>query len=503
MSIIASNNPFPHDPDDNWGTKLDKGGYSGTAQDLFNLIDEISSPDDILVKGKVTKTLNVLSIEAGSFTCRIDQVVITNAGSYSTIIDEAADGYYRIDILVFTKFGTILKIKGPEDIGSAQEPETPEGTLKISFISVFGNVIGNPELPIESGFITKASKSVIKMASAGIVDIYPVDDRSFLSFDEGMLSLKSLNISDSNNLYLGKSYIIRNGTTGSVTLFHNQGSGNFKFNFPNSLDFVLKPGECISMVLRITNYGTYTGFLDYIGTIVDLTGKADLVSGKVPWYQLPSYVDDILEGYLMSNVFYAESSYTNIIPGEAGKVYVDVTTGQKNKQYRYSGSLYVQITNGLIASTDDVPEGSANKYSTAGLVMSYILSGLSFASGSAITAGDTILSALGKLQKQITDLISTVAGKQVLDNQIEINSNGNVQNAWHGQTVLFTASCTITVPASLNNSLMFPFRTLAGVTVTWAITSPFVWETTPSLIYEKTTGHFMRRGSTNTIILDS
>ncbi|AOW09530.1 hypothetical protein [Flavobacterium gilvum] len=92
--------------------------------------------------------------------------------------------------------------------------------------------------------------------------------------------------------------------------------------------------------------------------------------------------------------------------------------------------------------------------------------------------------------------------KQDKDNQVEVSANSNVLNAWHGQTVLFAANCTITVPSTLNNSLGFVFRTLAGVTVTWAITAPFTWETTPSTTPEKTVGHFMRRGSTNTIILD-
>lgn len=105
-----------------------------------------------------------------------------------------------------------------------------------------------------------------------------------------------------------------------------------------------------------------------------------------------------------------------------------------------------------------------------------------------------------------TSLYLHIAGMiayfQKKDSQIEISANSNVLNTWNGQTILFTANCTITVPTSLNNSLMFPFRTLAGVTVTWQITSPFTWETTPTTTTEKTTGHFMRRGSTNTILLD-
>lgn len=90
----------------------------------------------------------------------------------------------------------------------------------------------------------------------------------------------------------------------------------------------------------------------------------------------------------------------------------------------------------------------------------------------------------------------------VYDDQIEVGTNQNVNDLWNGKTVLFTANCVITVPNTLLVKYGFVFRTLAGVTVTWAITAPFAWETTPSTTPEKTTGHFMRRGSTNTILLD-
>ena len=90
----------------------------------------------------------------------------------------------------------------------------------------------------------------------------------------------------------------------------------------------------------------------------------------------------------------------------------------------------------------------------------------------------------------------------VVDSQIEVNSSRNISNIWNGKTVLFTANCTITVPATLLSQFGFVFRTLAGVTVTWAITAPFTWETTPTPTPEKTTGSFMRRGNTNTILLD-
>lgn len=81
------------------------------------------------------------------------------------------------------------------------------------------------------------------------------------------------------------------------------------------------------------------------GTIAytsDLTLKADLVAGKVPAAQLPSYVDDILE--------YADlSSFP--VTGEDGKLYVALDT---NLVYRWSGSTYVEISPSVVPTLDAV-----------------------------------------------------------------------------------------------------------------------------------------------------
>ena len=74
-------------------------------------------------------------------------------------------------------------------------------------------------------------------------------------------------------------------------------------------------------------------------------GLAELDSnGKVPSSQLPSYVDDVIEGYYYNSKFYKESAHTNIITGETGKIYMDLAT---NKTYRWSGSTYVEISPSL------------------------------------------------------------------------------------------------------------------------------------------------------------
>lgn len=65
---------------------------------------------------------------------------------------------------------------------------------------------------------------------------------------------------------------------------------------------------------------------------VELETKADLVEGKVPAAQLPSYVDDVIE-------FDALADFPEA--GERGKIYVALDT---NLTYRWSGSVYVEIS---------------------------------------------------------------------------------------------------------------------------------------------------------------
>ena len=67
-------------------------------------------------------------------------------------------------------------------------------------------------------------------------------------------------------------------------------------------------------------------------------------SGKVPSSQLPSYVDDVIEGYYYNSKFYKEESHTTEITGESGKIYTDLGN---NKTYRWSGTTYTEISASL------------------------------------------------------------------------------------------------------------------------------------------------------------
>lgn len=86
-----------------------------------------------------------------------------------------------------------------------------------------------------------------------------------------------------------------------------------------------------------------------------VNGLAELDStGKVPSAQLPSFVDDVIEGYLSSGKFYKESAHTTQISGESGKIYIDLST---EKTYRWSGSKFV-----VISDTITIGETSTTAY---------------------------------------------------------------------------------------------------------------------------------------------
>ncbi len=71
-------------------------------------------------------------------------------------------------------------------------------------------------------------------------------------------------------------------------------------------------------------------------------------TGKVPAAQLPSYVDDVIEGYYSGGKFYtskdSSGNYSGVINGETGKIYVNLND---SKTYRWSGSAYAVISETL------------------------------------------------------------------------------------------------------------------------------------------------------------
>lgn len=152
-----------------------------------------------------------------------------------------------------------------------------------------------------------------------------------------------------------------------------------------------------------------------------LSTKADLVNGVIPANQLPSFVDDVLEGTYVDPVTFNDLAGNPYTP-EGGKIYVDVNL---NTNYRWSGMLYVTTGGGVSlgetsatayrgdrgkiaydhslsqgnphnTTTSDITEGT-NKYFTDLRVRNTVLTGLVKTNSSNVTNTDTVEVAVGKL----------------------------------------------------------------------------------------------------------
>ena len=122
-----------------------------------------------------------------------------------------------------------------------------------------------------------------------------------------------------------------------------------------------------STQIDMSQYYTKTQTDALLDGKIDLTekgaasGVAELdATGKVPSSQLPSYVDDTIEGYLndVDGKFYADSAYTTEIPGETGKIYVTLDT---ELTYRWSGSIFVEISESLALGETSSTAYAGNK----------------------------------------------------------------------------------------------------------------------------------------------
>lgn len=199
--------------------------------------------------------------------------------------------------------------------------------------------------------------------------------------------------------------------------------------------------------------------------ITNQKGVADGIAtldstGKVPSTQLPSYVDDVIEGYYSSSKFYktkgSDGTYSSEITGETGKIYVDLNT---NKTYRWSGSAYTVISEtlalGTTSSTAFRGDYGNTAYTHANAKGSAFASGLYKITTNAqghvtaataveksditklgIPAKDTTYSVattssnglMSKDDKTKLDGIATGANKTVIDSSLSIDSTNPVQN---------------------------------------------------------------------------
>ena len=138
-------------------------------------------------------------------------------------------------------------------------------------------------------------------------------------------------------------------------------------------------------------------------------------TGKVPSSQLPSYVDDVIEGYLYEGAFYEDAQHTELITPESSKIYVDLST---DKTYRWSGTVYVDVTGasawgeigGNIANQTDLVEALEDNLDEA-----------------SVTAEKMMLETIGRVNKNLLPINKTTTTVAGVTLQFVNNSDGELE----------------------------------------------------------------------------
>lgn len=131
---------------------------------------------------------------------------------------------------------------------------------------------------------------------------------------------------------------------------------------------MLKKGELYRILYRLVENMTdrrklYNFFKKFLGVFTDeselinpdilpnnLGDIMDTSSNVIKSKYLPSYVDDVLEGYYVNGIFYkvrtgdaGSYAYSEPYEPETGKIYVDINTDD-NFTYRWSGNTYIIVS---------------------------------------------------------------------------------------------------------------------------------------------------------------
>lgn len=153
-----------------------------------------------------------------------------------------------------------------------------------------------------------------------------------------------------------------------------------------------------------------------IGTTVEDSLTSDSATSAVSVHQV-KLLNDALANKLDSSAYvqHYRGKYTSLaalqaaIPSGNDGDYAIVDVGAGNDAVYYIWDAQDGwVSGGTISgtTTDDITEGSTNFYFTDSRVRSTFLTGLNLATNAVISATDSVLSALGKLQKQISDILS-------------------------------------------------------------------------------------------------
>lgn len=192
--------------------------------------------------------------------------------------------------------------------------------------------------------------------------------------------------------------------------------------------------------------------------------------GKVPSSQLPSYVDDIIEAYIVSGATALSAGWLSKTDGgsaltpETGIIYVVLTAGEyQNKTFRWGGSTYVEISSSpaqatestagiaAIATQAEVNTGTNDTKFVTPLKLATLLSGNCYcatATNPALTstAGAVTWTISTTLSNQMAIVKNSSTGEEFYPHKVY--GSGSVEISWNSDSNVSAGTYTAIIYGS-------------------------------------------------------
>jgi hypothetical protein len=192
-----------------------------------------------IIKPNFTILNNVITINPNGIW-KIQNITYTNPVSVPLTIDLCQPGKTRLDYIVPNTSNGFTVIKGQEANSTPIAPQIPYDNLYVTFYLVSDTAIQNPSEPIPGElYVEKVETSDFTLNYSGqdsIVEVNLIDNRSSIIVNDGILEIQSFNVLP-QYIRPGKSFYIKNNTTGVLKLKSQSGSGVIKF----SRDIIIDP----------------------------------------------------------------------------------------------------------------------------------------------------------------------------------------------------------------------------------------------------------------------
>ena len=213
------------------------------------VVSENSFKDEIISIGEITRNENQLTIPALA-VWRIGGILHSNDNDSIAVVEYAASGNTRIDIIVAKSDSTFELITGLESADIANAPTLPVNTLLVTTITVNGEdfIYENPFTGLE--FVRKDEASEIFAGTYSPEPKMLINGKwGAIRFIGGCEMLGTFDIFNPELLYAGKRLLIKNFQSVPLTLKHDFDGGTYPMFFPNEEDLILLPNAIAEFAL--------------------------------------------------------------------------------------------------------------------------------------------------------------------------------------------------------------------------------------------------------------